>query len=324
MPTAANARLQMEINETAVATGLLTDSGDATTFTSGATLWSKRTGFTPTVLPNGILTGGTVTPTTTNNQVSITAMVVYLNGVVTAVGAGTLSAVRTAAGGAFEKTSLTVDSGGSLAAVGGTESTAFSETRGGNGGPPYIAVDSVEIAQVHLSSNTDAVVDVSEIKTVPNQHREEATFPLWTVDYANGQITFTEALMLNHTSDVPKRVYASYSTPTFATIPDANTVVPPEVTFSVSSTQTYDRVVNASSQALSQGTFDALLETGVSDILVRLKGNNLWFKFFPERTKSQHILFQGLLGISRSFPADDLISVSCTISSEEASVDKES
>jgi len=43
----------------------------------------------------------------------------------------------------------------------------------------------------------------------------------------------------------------------------------------------------------------------------------LWFKFFQNRNNSTpYIISQGKLGIGRTFPANDQINASCTISAE--------
>ena len=68
----------------------LTNSGDETTFTSGASLWSgKVPGYAPVVRPNGLLTGGAVTVHATNDKVTVAALTCNLQGVVTSVAAGT-------------------------------------------------------------------------------------------------------------------------------------------------------------------------------------------------------------------------------------------
>jgi len=329
MPTAANARLQIEAAQTLVSMAALTDSGDQLLFTSPDTLWSRRidlddVNFGPTILPNGVVSGGKITPTANNNEVQTAAMSVNLNGVVTAVAADTsVTITRTAAGDVYQIDSITVNSSGNVIEVAGTEGAAFSETRGAAGGPPLIPTDSVEVGQVRLTSNTDAVIATSEIHQTVGQHMEKATFPLWTIDYANGQISFISALPLIHTGPVAKAVFAEYYTPTLVSLQDVNNVVPPEESFTVNSTQNYDRVVNATSKSLTQGGFDALMDNGTSDLVVSLKGQNLWFKFFPDKTRTPHILFQGILGITRAFPADDNISVTATVSSETVSIDKD-
>lgn len=325
MPNADNAKLQIESGQNLVSMVALTDDGDQINFSAAAGFWSRRAGFTPVIRPNGLRSGGVISPTVNNNEVQTSALSVNLNGVVTAVGADSaVSITRTAGGDAFQINSITVNSSAAVVAVAGTEGSAFSETRGAAGGPPLIPTDSVEIGQVRMTSNTDAPILATEIKQVVGVHQERYDFPLWSVDYLNGKLIFTQALPLIHTGPVAKAVFAEYYTPIFADVPDANNVVPPESSFSISSEQTYDRVVASSSQSLGQGSFEARLESGgISDLIAKLKAQNLWFKFFPDRFQSSYIAFQGILGLAREFPADDAIRATCTVSSEDEAVDVE-
>lgn len=325
MPNADNAKLQIESGQNLVPMEELTDDGDQINFSASAGFWSARAGFVPVIRPNGVRSGGVISPTVNNNEVSTAAMSVNLNGVITAVAADSAVAItRTAAGGAFQINSVTVDSGGNVTAVAGTEGSAFTEVRGDAGGPPLIPVDSVEVGQVRMTSNTDAAILANEIKQVVGTHQERWDFPLWTVDALNGKLVFTQALPLIHTGPVAKKVFVEYYTPIFADVPDANNVVPPEASFSVTSEQTYDRVVNSSSQSLGQGSFEARLESGgISDLVSKLKNQKLWFKFFPDKFQSSNIVFQGLLGIAREFPADGAIRATATVSSDSEAVDVE-
>jgi len=321
MPTAENAKLQYEAGQASAAMAALTDSGDKTTFTSGASLWSGRSGYAPVVRPNGLLTGGAITPTAVNNQVSVAALTLNLNGVVTSVNAGTLLATRGLTTDICCITSLTVNSSGVLTAVAGTDHTAFSEVRGDPGGPPFIAVDSVEIGQVRLGSITAAVVAAAEIFTVVGVHRETADYPLHAINYNGGSVTFDSALPASHTGSVAKKVYASYASPIFADVSLASDFVPPETAHSVASVQVYGSTIGSTASTLNQGTFTAYLQNGVSDGLVALKNANLWFKFFPDRYQSRYILAQGKLGIARTFPAGDSIQAACTVSASSAAVE---
>jgi hypothetical protein len=321
MSTAADAKLQYEAGQNSVAMSALTNSGDETTFTSTQSLWSGKSGFAPVVRPNGLLTGGAVTPdgASVNNIVDIAALTCNLNGVVTSVGAGELTATRPAT--AVSKViSLTVNSSGALAAVAGTDgaTTAFSETRGAAGGPPLIPTTSIEIGQVRLTSNTAAPIAASEIFQVVGLHVERADFPLYDINYGSGSVTFLSALPEIHTGPVPKAVFASYAGPIFADVALASDFVPPETSNSVTSTQVYGTTIGASSSTLNQGTFTAYLTNGVSDALVALKNATLWFKFFPDRYASPYLLCQGKLGIGRTFPVADQIQAACTISAASA------
>lgn len=325
MANAENAKLQYEAGQTAYAMSALTDSGDATTFTSSATLFSKKAGFAPDVRPNGLITGGAVIPAVAagNNNVDVAALSCYLAGVKTSVAAAVDQTCARAATNVSKINSITVSSAGAIAVVAGTDGTtsAFSETRGAAGGPPYIPVGSIEIAQVRYAGNTAAAVAAAEIFQVVGVHLERYDYPLFDINYATADVVFSAALAKVHTGDVGKKVYASYADPIFADIQLASDFVPAETSHSVSSTQVYGDTLGSSSSTLGQGSFTAFLADGVGDALVTLKNAILWFKFFPDRYKTPYILTQGKLGIARTFPAGDNIQAACTISAESTSTE---
>jgi hypothetical protein len=322
MSTAENAKLQYEAGQNAVAMSALTNSGDETTFTSSASLWSGKSGYAPVVRPNGLLTGGAVSVHADNDKVTVAALTCNLQGVVTSVGAGAGTITRPASDKA-KVCSITINSSGAIAVVAGTDgaSTTFSETRAAAGGPPLIPVDSIEIAQVRVTTSAAGAVAASEIYQVVGLHTERADFPLWNVNYDEGSVTFLDALPEIHTGTVPKKVYASYASPIFGDIALASDFVPPENTHSVSSTQVYGTTLGATASTLGQGSFTAYLSNGVSDALVQLKDHTLWFKFFPDRYASPYLLCQGKLGVSRTFPAGDSIQAACTISASAPAVE---
>ena len=318
MATAENAKLQYEAGQTATAMSALTDSGDRTTFTSAASLWSQRSGYAPVIRPNGILTGFAVSTHASNDTVTVAAGTLNLNGVVTSVSAGSASVTRGVSSDTHNITSIIINSSGAIAAVAGTDSTAFSETRGVAGGPPLIAVDAIEIAQVRTTSVSAGVIAASEIFQVVGTHRERADYPPYTVDYSGGKITYVDALPASHTGPTAKKTFASYAAPVFSDVSLASDFVPPETSHSVTSTQIYGTTLGSSASTLNQGSFTAYLNDGVSDPLVALKNQILWFRFYPDRYASPYMLTQGKLGISRTFPAADGIQAACTISATQA------
>jgi hypothetical protein len=89
-PNAANALIYYEAGQEYTAMAALTDSGDHTTYTSPDDYWSGYDGREPVVRPDGILTGGAMTPaaTGTSNYVDVAAITCYLAGVATSVSAG--------------------------------------------------------------------------------------------------------------------------------------------------------------------------------------------------------------------------------------------
>lgn len=340
MATAENAKIQYESGQDLVAFVALTDQGDHMDFRSADPLWSNRAGYTPDVKPNGLATGGAVTPaaTGTSDYVDVAALTCYLAGVLTSVGAAADTAItRPAASpaGLKKKCSITVTSAGAIDVLEGVDHSSFSDTRGANGGPPYIPLDSIEIAQVWLTSSASADITADEIKQVVGTHCERYDYPTWEQHrfnveagvMGNAGIVFASALPLIHSAASPvagaaKAVYAQYYEPAFTDIPRSADFVPPETSHSVSSTQIYGTTLGASSESLNQGSFTAYLEDGISDGLLYLKNQELFFRFYQNRLNSlPYILTQGKLGISRTFPAGAQIQASCTISAEEAAVE---
>lgn len=319
MANAENAKIQYEGGQSQSPLTALGDSGDATTFESGASLWSRRSGFEPVIRPDGLITGGTIVPAASgsDNMVDVSALTAYVGGVSVAASASTdLTCARATSTNTHIVHSITVDSSGTIAVSSGTGGTSFSETRGGAGGPPLIAATKIEIGQVRLQGTTAAAVVPGDVFQVVGVHQERYDFPIYEADYRNGNVVFNSALPLIHTSDSPKKVFASYAEPIFADVPKGTDYVPAETSHSTSSTQIYGTTLGSTSSTLNQGSFTAYLEDGISDSLVRLKNETLWFKFFPSRFRSAYRLDQGKLGIARTFSASDEIQASCTISPE--------
>jgi len=309
----------------------MTDSGDKTKFSASFAPVSRVSGFAPTLAPYGLKTGGVVTPGSSNDEVDVAALTVVApgmtgadaDGVVAVSAASGISVSRGLTTDTHRITSITVNSSGAVVAVAGVDNTAFSEVRGADGGPPYIPVGSVEIAQVRLTSITAAIVTSGEIYQVPGLHLERSDYPIGEINYATGEVTFVDALPAIHTGDVAKKVYIKGATPLFAPMPKASDWVPAEDTHSISSTDTYDGPVGSSSSSLGQASFNIVMADGITDNFVPLKGKNLWFEFRPDRDLTvPKQLTQGIFGMSRTFPAGGgNVTASCTITPAEGTVD---
>ena len=321
MPSAARGKLDYEAGQTATSMSALTDSGDQTTYTSAATLWSRVSGFEPDVRPNGVISGCEITPHTDNNKVSVAAGSVYVAGVEVAVSAGTVTLTRQSTND-YKKFSITVDGSGTLAQDEGTEHTAFSDVRDATGGPPLVATTVVELGQVHLSSQVAAPVAASEIKTLLNVHRESALFPGVTINYYSGTVTFVAALMVNHTGSVAKVVSASYASPSFSEQVNVTNYTPVSTSYSVTSTQVYNGTVGAESSSLAAGGFTVFLQDGVTDPLFNVKGEIIFTRFYPVRTKTAHVLGQARLGMTPSYPSDNNIQAACTLTGDAEFVNR--
>lgn len=317
-----NAKLQIESGQELNVMAALTDSGDHKIFTSAAYPWSKRSGYEPSIKPDGLETGGVITPGAAVDKVAVAALTCYLAGVKVSVGADSaLSVSRPAASpaGYLKVVSITVNSAGALAVVAGTDGETLSATRGAAGGPPLIPVGSIEIGQVTLTSSTSAIVLSSEISQAPGTSQEKYDYPTWSIDYFTGKITFASALPAIHAGSPAtyKGVYAQVYEPVFSDFEPVSDFKAPENSHSVTSTQVYGGTIGATSASLGQGGFKIYVKDGVTDAIIGLKGLNLLFKYFPDRNNMPYVLCQGKLGINRSWPAADNNVIDCTISASE-------
>lgn len=320
MATAENAKLQYEGGQQQNPMGPLVNSGDNQIFESGSELWSRRSGYEPVVRPDGLISGAAIRPAQggADNQVDVAAGTAYIGGELVAFAAETnLSCARPVADDHIIY-SICVAGSGTVSAVAGTESTSFSNTRGQAGGPPLIPVGSVELGQVRLSSDAAAPIAASEVFQVVGVHQERYDFPIYEVDFRTGEVHFNAPLDPIHTGAETKGVSASYAAPIFTDLARVSDFVPSETSHSVNSTQIYGGTIGSTSRTLNQASFTAYLNDGLADGLVQLKNENLWFRFYPNRFQSGYILEQGILGISRTFPAGEDIQASCTISPEQA------
>ena len=319
--------VRYESGQTAHAFEEMSDGGDNTTFGASFAPLSQATGHAPTVAPYGLKTGGAITPGSSNDEVDVAALTVVAPGMtgadadgVVSVSADTVSITRGLSSDTHNITSITVNSSGAMAAVSGTDGTAFSETRGAAGGPPLIPVGSVEIGQVRTTSVTAAIVLAGEIFQSPGLHLERYDYPTYTVDYVTGEITFNEALPLIHTGGVPKKVYIKGSTPLFSPVGYTADWTPAQASKSSSSESTYDGPVNSFTDSLGQASFSAKVDNPISAALEQLTSENLWFEYRHDRDASiPKQLTQGYLSSSWSSQAGGgKVSVSYTISASVA------
>jgi hypothetical protein len=333
MPVSDNAIVYYEADALPVAMGALSDQGDYINFDSSDELWSGQADKAPVVRPNGLVSGGVITPDTTNDQIDITALTCYLAGVSTDVGATSGQAISRPSVDTHQKFSITITSLGAVAVVDGAEGTSFSDTRGANGGPPWIDNDAIEIGQVWLDSQTPALITADEIKQVDTISMERFDSPAWELVYAsvtngvigNAGIYFHSALAQIHSEDAGstvagKLVYASYYTPVFVEQVDAYDFIPPAQSHSINTTQVYGRVKGSKTSTLNTGSFSAELRDGISDNILKRLNDLLWFKFKQNRLSDPYILAQGYLGGPTNFPAAGNVVTNFTIAAETEAV----
>lgn len=307
----------------------MSDTGDAMVFEATFSPWSARAGFDASVRPWGLATGGQIRAGSGNDNVTVSALSAYMP---TAAGAQSDGLVNVASGDVAVEhattathliTSVTVDASGALAAVAGTEGSAFTEERGEAGGPPFIPVDSIEVGQVRRNGTSVGLVSDVEIFQVVGLHQERYDSPVFETDPTVGEVHFASELPRIHTASVTKKVSVRGYTPIFAEIPRSSGWVPAETSHSVNSTEIYNGTLGSVSRSLGQASFTYYGEGNANDPLVRLKNQRLWFRWYQDRNRSPHSLTQGILGIGRTYPAGDHVNIACTVSAEQETQDFE-
>lgn len=327
MAQSTNALVYYEAAQSYVGWAALTANTDRDVFTSASKPWSNATGYEYIIAPAGVVTGGEVTSSGSNDEVSVAALTALMpwvsgadaNGIISVNADATVSVPRGAS--AYTKSSITIDTSGAIAVVTGTTSAgALSNTRGAAGGPPFIAVGSIEIAQVWYTSASAGVVAASEIKQIVGDSLERYDYPVYTQDPAAGTVTFVEALPASHTGSVAKRVYLFYYTPQFSPLGKAADFVPANTTYSVNSTSYYGGAIGSSSSAIGQASFTWYPDNdGLTDAFIAKAGQEVWIKFKPDRNKTPYSLTQGIVGIAVTNPTTGPISASVTITPTQAS-----
>jgi len=261
----------------------------------------------------------------TNDKIDIAAGVAIIAGVeVTVTESLDLAVAR--GGSSHIKYSINVSANGTAVATAGTTHTGFSNDRGADGGPPYVPVGSDELWQVWFSSLTPAKVLATEIKGVPEQHRELSYYPGWfyipPVTNDDQKIELGVALALCHTADVSRPVYAEYYNPVFVKMDDVSDVKPSRKTYSPTEEKTYDATRKVSNEALGDGSFKILMDERTNSLIKQAEGDVRWFRWFADKTKSDYVLFCGRVQIMDEYPVDGIMSAAVTIVTEVAGIDK--
>lgn len=294
--------------------------------------WSRAGSDGYQILVWGIDTGGVITPAASggNDLIDVAAVSLVMPGANAAdadgnVAVGNTADVTVARPGvlATHTSSITVDTDGNLTVVAGLGGATLSQIRGATGGPPFIAVDSVEIGQVLYTSLTPAPVTTNEIRQVAGQSQELTSYPVISSESAiQGFVQFSQALQLNHTGGIPKKVVLRGALAVTAEVPKSRNYVPPEVTVTSTSETFYDTAIAVATFDASQGSFEAALKNGVTDWIVTAAARKtvLIVEFYPDRDKADRIVAQGFLGQSRTFPADGVNLATYTITPDEPAV----
>lgn len=332
--------VQMEAARTAYAKTAMTDSGDHTVFTlSGVTIMSGKSGYAPTVYPNGVIDTLTIgSPGTGNNVLNIAAFTAQLAGVEYSVSATTedLSTQRPATDVA-KWVSIQLDSDGStINVVEGTESTDTSHltTRGTSAGEiPYVVVGDIELCCVLFVSSTDAPLTESQIYQTANTYQDRSNYPVvkkvshlgmgrdaTVAAKKNAYVEFNAALEDKYTGDIPKGVYiTANSVTTFSDVSNTYDFVPNTESFGQGSQSTYDGLTSFETDpTLNQGSFSAVVVDGITDPVSQSTGQIETFRFYPDEDNASYFVQQSKVGQTPSYPTSGAKTIAVTLTGDAA------
>lgn len=298
----------------------LTNSGDNTIFFSGLSFasqkWSNANGSEPDIVIDGVVNGGAVTPdNTTNDSINIAAALYNLGGVADkqiVSSAGVV--IDRPATDTHLRSVVTITAAGAFAVIQGAEGTSFSAVRGDAGGPPYVPVGDIQIAQVSYSSQTPAAVGDAEILQIAGSSMEVPTFPSFdkTGIYRSGGIIFNDPLDPIHTGDVVKGVFVQYFTPVMNEVPLGKDLVPPAENVTINSDQRYRATIGTSSKSLTAGTVNVFLDDGHTDPVLGADGDIRWVEFYSNAYKTPHIEGQATIGVGLTYTVESSINADIT------------
>ncbi len=328
---AENGLLEMETSKTPLGITLMTDLGDHQHFgINGVEILSH---IAPSdVRPNGVIAGVdmvSVAASAAVNKVDVAAIVCMIKGVKTPVAAEVDATITRPVGDVAKINSITIDEDGAVAVVEGADGddANFSAVRGANGGPPLIPVDSIELAQVKVTTSAAAVITAAQIVHCTEFAESFEADPTGRGDHSEtvaarrGHVKFGRVLPLIHTGPATRRIYLDAATPNFSEIARSVDFAPAEESISGSSSQHYGGVDNSDSKSLGSAGFKAKLNDGVSDLILSARGKVRTFRFYPDRDQTPSVITQGKVATARTFPVADNIAADVTIVAAKASAD---
>ncbi|WP_319521666.1 hypothetical protein [uncultured Desulfosarcina sp.] len=338
MGTSQRGKIQIELGRNLTDFVAMVDSGDHQVFNEGI-LYSGKSGYEPVIRANGITEGSKLlSPHTSNDTVAVVAFKAQSKGIVRSVAAGTQTVTRPTTED-FKISSIIMDEDGNLGEAQGAEGTEFSVTRGANGGPPLLPADAVELGWVRMSSQSPAVITREEIYQDMGQHAEYAEYPapetfnLGKGSYAavaaeiNAHVKFNEALPLSHVDTKPKGVYVKYYTPTLTTLLNVHDFKAAELGVTKSSETMYEgsgvsgAIGSMKADSVGDVSFTVYAKDGVTDAIIRERGEMVTVKWFPDANKAPYLLSQGMLGVVRDFPSGTQNKINATVYCQSPSVE---
>lgn len=289
----------------------LTPDPDLQKFASGNMFWVEEPPGYPEVRVDGIVSGGSVNPTANNNEVQVEAIVTQNAGAeVNAAADLSVTVTRPTTGGMVVVNAIVVDGAGAITNVPGTEG-ASGGARGAAGGPPFIPVGSLVVAEVVLGSTVAAKVLAGEINM---DAAERADSPSYDIDFLDGKVVLTSPLPAIHTGSTVRKVYAQYK---YALLVDVGDLFDWNMTETATlldkTAFNEDWTSEAEGVRSWSGSFNGYwVNAEWFKKAAKVDGGTWFLKLFPDRRSSRHWVGRAHLDHSLSVSKDAMVTETIT------------
>ena len=310
-PTGTNLRLMVEDSAAASAAEQAVDSGDGKKFSSTGSRFSllekdeNNIDRRPVVNPDGLQSGCMAVPAVSgaDNALDVYGGTVLIANSQLTVSPQTGITVSRPAASMKKISSVIINASAVASVIDGTDGSAYSDTRGAAGGPPYVPVGQVELATVRLDSEAAAPLTTDEIFFAP----EYTHTPAYKLLPYSASLEFASPIPLIHTGGVAKAVWVTWYEPSLTQL-DVVTVRPVSSAFEIDrATGSVDRTKQKS------GSFVCSLSGIQTDLARRIDGSVRLFEFMPDSTQNRKEFFYAAVEIVADYSPQGLMTGAATL-----------
>jgi hypothetical protein len=306
-------------------------------FTDNKFYWSGAIGKAPKIDPDGVINGLNVVPAESGLADAVDILPgTYNRGGVKRSHSGFKDLVIARGVGIVRVGDIVMDATDAITSVMGITSVVrldHTAAIGISGGPSWLATGTFGLGRIF--SKTGAVsITVGEIRDNDNQDRDRADSPTWNVfpygaaDAGNGKafISFDNAPRKAFSGDGgttvhAKNVWAVTYSVVYTEVKNAKDFVRSMIAGSSSSNLYYDEVINTPSKSLTNGSFTARVDTGMTDLASRAHEDVRTVKHIPDQNRPDIFsVEQGAIFAPNTNPAEGPREATVTILSPQAAV----
>lgn len=298
-------------------------------FLTSAEYISDQENLQPVIRLDGVLTGFTITASTSNNTVDISNGTANVQGVgVTVSGTSVSGLLRPTSNGNIRINAITVDNAGSFTVTAGTEGTPGG-ARGAAGGLPFYPVNEVLVGLITMSyyDGSESGADVVDSDEINSETKERADIPSAKIIYHDGSktetdpqnvgvIEFATALPLIHAASASgpgtarRNVYCQYHEALFEEMPDCYDWNFSSATEAIASRAYQDEGEEKAIGIKSWSNSGNAYYTKFDDVWYTLDGTKRWFRQYSDVDGTDFTTGRGIVSVSRNAPVGDTLNAS--------------